>query len=82
MWFFNFDFFNFFFDFSRFWLDFGRTRAFQKLKKIRKNRFSNAFSFKEGSGRGFGRILEGFGEGFGRVLDGFGGDFGRIFEEF
>ena len=82
MWFFNFDFFNFFFDFLRFWLDFGRPRALQKLKKIRKNRFVLAFRFEGGFWKGSGRVLGGFKEGFGRSLGAFWTGFGWILERF
>ena len=82
MWFFNFDFFNFFFDFSRFWLDFGRPWALQKLKKIIKNRFFIAFSFEGGFWEGSGRVLGGFWEGFGRILGGFWEGFGKVLDGF
>ena len=82
MWFFNFDFFSFFFDFSRFWLDFGRPRAFQKLKKIRKNRFVLAFRFEGGFWKGSGTVLGGFREGFGRILGAFWEGFGWILGRF
>ena len=82
MWFFNFDFFNFFFDFSRFWLDFGRPRALQKLKKIKENRFFLAFRFEERFWKGSGTVLGGFREGFGRILGAFWEGFGWILGRF
>ena len=78
MWFFNFDFFNFFFDFSRFWLDFGRPRALQKVKKSEKIDFFSRSVLKKGSGR----VLGGFGEDLGRVLGGFWERFGKVLDGF
>ena len=60
VYFFNFDFLAPFCDFLRFWPDFGRPWAFQKLKKIRKNRLFNAFSSEGEFWEGSGGVLEEF----------------------
>ena len=82
MCFFDIDFLSLFFDFSRFWLDFGRPRAFQKLKKNRKNQFFLAFRFEGGFWKGSGRVWGGFREGFGRILGAFWEGFGWILGRF
>ena len=58
-----------------FWEAPGPKKIEKQSEKIRKNRFSNAFSFEGGFWDGSGAVWGGFWRGFGWILIGFWGDF-------